>query len=338
MNGRSLVLLLLPLPLLATAPPVAPDEIRFQPGEGLALMKTFSMTTESKRSTLSASGSSSCTNSSENRLVVTDRVAAREDERVTELERKFDEISVETESSPDFCRGTTSSADSELSGETVVFVWDEDEEEYAAECEDVDDELLEDLQYDYDFVALLPDEDVDEGDEWEIEIEDFEALLTPWHGLPLEWDRSNGAFVEASADSEHAPPEIEESKDGEITARYAGTTEIDGVTYAIIEIEGEIDTERTIDSSRENEPISSTSYVEISETRTFEGQALWHIAGGYLHSLEIEVDISASESMQSTFRFGDQEFNSESQSDVSGTATYEVSFEALEEEEEDEDE
>ena len=214
-----------------------------------------------------------------------------------------------------------------------MFVWDEDEEEYVAESDDVDDDLLEDLKYDYDFVALLPGEDVDEGDEWEIELEDFEAMMNPWNGVPLEWERSDGEVVEAPADREGVEPEIDESKDGEITARYAGTREVDGVTYAVIEIEGEIDTERTVDFSREDDRTSSTSHQEMSETRTIEGEALWHVEGGHLHSLEIEFGLSGSETMESTTRFGDREFNNESETDVSGTTTFTVSFALAEEDE-----
>lgn len=336
MKSRSLVFLPLALPLLAATLPAHLDTIQFQPREGLVLTKTFSMTTEVESSMSSERSSSTSTSSSERSLVVTDRVVAHEDERVTKLERTFDEISVETESAHDFGGQTsdfTSSADSELSDETVVFVWDEDEEEYVVESEDADDDLLVDLKYDYDFVALLPGDDVDEGDEWEIELEDFEAMMNPWDGVPLEWERSDGEVVEASADSEGVEPEIDESKDGEITARYAGTREVDGVTYAVIEIEGEIDTERTVDFSREDDRTSSTSHQETSETRTIEGVALWQVEGGHLHSLEIEFELSGSETMESTFRFGDREFNNESETDVSGTTTLTVVF-ALEDEDE----
>ncbi len=331
MNGRSLVSLPLALPLLATTLPAPLDEIHFQPREALVLTKIFSMTTERERSTSSERSDSTSTSSSERSLVVTDRVVAHEDERVTKLERTFDEVSAEAESTHDSggqTRDQSSTADSELSGETVVFVWDEDEEEYVAESDDVDDDLLEDLKYDYDFVALLPGEDVDEGDEWEIELEDFEAVMNPWNGIPLEWERSDGEVVEAGVE-----PEVDESKDGEITARYAGTREVDGVTYAVIEIEGEIDTERTVDFSREDEQTSSTSHQEMSETRSFEGEALWHVEGGHLHSLEIEFDLSGSETMESTFRFGDREFNNESETDVSGTTIFTVAFALAEEDE-----
>ncbi len=336
MKSRSLVFLPLAFPLLATTLPAHLDAIQFQPHEGLVLTKTFSMTTEVENSMSSERRSSTSTRSSERSLVVTDRVVAHEDERVTKLERTFDEISVETESAHDFggqTRDSSSSADSELSDETVVFVWDEDEEEYLVESEDADDDLLVDMKYDYDFVALLPGDDVDEGDEWEIELEDFEAMMDPWDGIPLEWERSDGEVVEASADREGVESEIDESKDGEITARYAGTREVDGVTYAVIEIEGEIETERTVDFSREDDQTSSTSHQETSETHTIEGEALWHVEGGHLHSLEIEFELSGSETMESTFRFGDREFNNESETDVSGTTTFTVVFALADEDE-----
>ena len=97
MKSRRLVFLPLALPLLATTLPAHLDAIQFQPREGLVLTKTFSMTTEVESSMSSERSSSTSTSSSERSLVVTDRVVAHEDERVTKLERTFDEISVETE-------------------------------------------------------------------------------------------------------------------------------------------------------------------------------------------------------------------------------------------------
>lgn len=336
MNGHSLVSLPLALPLFAMTLPAPLDEIQFQPREGLVLTKTFIKTAEAQISTSSDDRASTHTISSERRLVVTDRVVAHEDERVTKLERTFDEVSMKAEGASDIggqTRDFSFSADSELRDETVVFVWDEHDEEYVAESEDVNDDLLENLKYDYDFVALLPGEDVDEGEEWEIEFEDFEAMMNPWDGVPIEREHSDGEVVEPSADSERVEPEIDESKDGKITARYAGTREVDGVTYAIIEIAGEIETEQTVEISRENDQTSSTGHVERSETRTIKGEALWHVVGGHLHSLEIEFDVSRSTTTETTFRIGDREFNKESETDESRTTNLTVAFALAKEDE-----
>ena len=60
------------------------------------------------------------------------------------------------------------------------------------------------------------------------------------------------------------------------------------------------------------------------------GEVLWNVEGGHLHSLEIEVELSGSGTMESSFQVDGQEFNDESESEQSSTMTLAVSFEVVE--------
>ncbi|MCP3914894.1 MAG: DUF2457 domain-containing protein [bacterium] len=327
------LLLVLTLPLL-----VAPrDEIRFQPTEGLELTKTFERKTQRENtSTSERGGDSTQSSSAEYVLVVTDTIVNADDERIAKLERTFDTATAEIESSFVSERASVDnarSASSEIEEATVVFEWDEDEEEYVASSEDADDEAIEELLFDYDFTALLPGEEVDEDDSWEMEIEDFKDMLDPWKGHPFEWESSDGEVTEASAPSDEGDrpePEIDESEDGEITVTYSGTREEDGVTYAVLTITGEIETERTVDFSSDEGDRGNTMHQEATETRTIEGEALWAIEAGHLAELEIEVETSMTQSMENTFRFGDREFSSSSEGEGTSSSTFTAVFAAPE--------
>ena len=332
MKLRILFGLSLAVPMLAVRPMAPVDEFGFLPKEGLVVTKSFSMTSETEQTTYSERGDTTNSSTAEYTLVVTDTIAAAEDGRVTKLERVFDEVDAANESTLDFVgesREFSMSGSSELEDGTVTFVWDEDEEEYEISSDDIDDDLLEDLRYDYDFTALLPDEEVDEDDEWEIDLDAFHDLMNFQGGIPMDWERSDGEVTSERSDADdQEEPDIEESHEGEITAKYAGTREEEGVTVAVIEIEGEYDTERSVEQSRDLERGSSSFHQETTETRSLIGEVLWNVEGGHLHSLEIEVELSGSGTMKSSFRMGDREFNNDSESEQSGTVTLTVSFEA----------
>ena len=84
---------------------------------------------------------------------------------------------------------------SELEGETVVFAWEEDGETYAVSSEDVDEELLEELRFDYDYAALLPGESVSEDDEWFVDVDEFRSLMDPWAVALLAWRPQRGSIL-----------------------------------------------------------------------------------------------------------------------------------------------
>ena len=147
----------------------------------------------------------------------------------------------------------------------------------------------------------------------------------------MEWEYTSfSGDIPDSDDEDRNIPDIETSTEGRVIAEYGGLEEVDGVTVAIIELAGEIVTESSMNLERESERGTSSGFSETTTVRQIEGRCLWNVERGFLHSLEVEVELNATTSSQSTTRFGDREFNHESESERSGRVTFEVLFEAVE--------
>lgn len=313
--------------LFAAGLPAPAEKLALLPSEGLELVKSFEVTSETERSFESQRGESTSNTDASRTLVVTDVIDDVENGRVTRLSRTFDEIAgrAETETAAgDRSREFSSTGSSDLEGETVVFEWDEDNEEYEASSDDVDVELIEDLVFDYDFAALLPDDAVEKEDEWSVDVDSFMAMIDPWDSLSMREHIDDGRG--SSTDEEE--PEAEETNDGEVVAVYEGTRDADGVKVAVLRIRGEVTTDRVIDATREFEHGIAVSHSESSEERTVEGEALWDIEGGHLHSIDLDMEVSSSGTTVSTFEMEGREFSNEVEFESEGNVTFSATFEA----------
>lgn len=333
------MLVSLPRPLLVSAlillPGAPPDEVAFRPEADRVIVRTFALAGEGQGSAEHESdrGSGSSTSSStiERALVVTDRILAADGERVLEFERTYDEVgseSINAWENDDGGHEGSSSGESEVEGATVTFAWDEDEEDWIATSDELDDDVLLDLRVDLDFTFLLPDGDVAEGDEWEIDVDAWVELRDPWEGLPWSWTRTFDGEVQESEEGEDDTDEQDgDEHSGEVVVRYAGQRDEDGATVAVLEIEGRIETESSSESSREFDQGSMTSYNESLEERSIQGEVLWLVDEGRLLSahIEVEVEISGSTEMEATF--GDQEFSNSTEFEQTQTIVLTGAFE-----------
>jgi len=134
----------------------------------------------------------------ESGIRVTDEYAALGDGRPTKLSRTFDGLESSTTVNTMTNFGGEQQdfeASSDLEGATVLFVWDEDDEEYEITFEDgeSDDDLLGGLNEDMDLRVFLPEDDVSAGDSWTVELEDLAPLATPGGNLQLVPDEMEGA-------------------------------------------------------------------------------------------------------------------------------------------------
>jgi hypothetical protein len=264
------------------------------------------------------------------RLVVTDEVHSVADGRVLELERTYDEISAGLEGSFESERvsgSATSTGSCEVEGSTVTFRWNGDEGLYEATGEELDDDVLEELVFDLDCTALLPNDAVTEGDEWTIDPEDFQDMLDPWDQLPWTWASSSEV---PPAEGEVEPDvEVAESEGG-VTAVFEGLRTEGGVQVAVIALDGTIEVDRNTDMSHEDGYGLVEGHTESRETLEVAGKALWNVTEGRLRSLEVEVGFSAESSLRSVFQGGGQEFEMEVESTTEGTRRLTVSIEERE--------
>jgi hypothetical protein len=231
------------------------------------------------------------------RIVVTDTLGAVEDGRPEELSRTFDELGQESSIHAED-QEVSSTETSDLEGAAVTFAWDSDAESYsvaAADGSDVDAELLERLVEDMDLRAILPETDVERGDEWEIPVEAYLAWMWPGGHLAFHGE-------EDDEDTRTSANDFYDQVVGNLTGsgrgRFLEVREEDGRELAVLWVEFEIETsyETELEADEENEIPARTFRNEIQ--RKVEGEVLWDLEAGHASSatLEAEATLVRSES------------------------------------------
>ena len=277
--------------------------LRYAPEEGTVLKRTFVAEAEYHLADLSASIDGEALERPEEmpdmrmgfeeHITVTDTLRSLADGRPSELVRTFDELRQESsESAGD--EEAESSLTSVLEGRKVAFRWDEDEERFTAEAaddEDLDDGLAEWLAEDMDLRLVLPHEEVEVGDEWEIDPKLYLAFMWP-----------SGLLDFQAEDAEEPPSEDEramsrqtiENLEGTGTARLEEIREEDGVRVAVIAIELEITTgsETVLPALTEGEFERPEVTIEVEIERSLEGTILWDLEHGHALSAELECEAS----------------------------------------------
>ncbi len=305
---------LLPLVFLplATDRPAVEETLRFRLEEGTELVRTFEANAESELQSMTRSldgetfeevDDLSMTIVSLERVVVRDEIVEVEDGRPTDFRREYVELLQESTRS-DGENEVDSTSGCDLEGITVRFLWDDADEAFYAELDDdsddVEDDTLEWLRADMDLYGMLPEGDVEEGDSWDIDAEPY---------LPLMWP---GGIVDYYDDEEVGYDAFEqklnralvENLEGEGTVTYEGTRDEDGVLVAVLALE--LSVESSVELEREIELVefdedgrvgrpngardSIDVTVEVTIEREIEGELLWDLEAGHLHSARFEAD------------------------------------------------
>jgi hypothetical protein len=312
--------------LLAGQP--ASRELVFAPEEGSSLIRRFVYTSEGALDDMSLEvdgedltamiGEMGIDVESTLTYAVTDDFVEVEDGKILQLTRTFEELGSETEANIEVAMSsetTDASASSELVGSTVLFTWDEETEEYEVTSEDGDDldqDLLDGLEMSMDLSSLLPPDEVEEGDRWEVEMEGLFSLVAPGGDLAL---RPNEELPEMEgldpemiqnmmADYRDRAFELmEEWVDGEIEATFTGVREIDGRDHGVITLSIDFAIEADmaaigqsgLDAILEQLELPVEVDVSVNEAQmtgetTGEGELLWDLEGGFGRELQLSVD------------------------------------------------
>ena len=290
-------LLSIPAAALLLATGSAVDRIAFHAEEGTSVVRTFEFEIDQELSAIEITVNGQdippeylegveASLSDTDRVVVTDEFGSLLDGRPATLRRTFEELSGLTTESSTGPEGeideSTAEKSSPLEGSTVLFTWDDDEQEYSAEFEDGGDEdLLDELVEDMDLRGFLPEDSVDEGDSWEPGIEAFKALLDAGGDLHLRADDEERSEVDE---------QLDENIDGDVRVTYAGVRSEDGVEVAVLEIE--------VSAESQGEGVEEDDDgIEAQMTMTIafelEGELTWDIAAGHLHGLELTGSLDA---------------------------------------------
>lgn len=321
------------------------DKIAFTPAEGATVTKTFSSLTELEVDDMSmlVNGEEppippmTMTMSVTQTLTVTDEYVAMGDGQPSKLARTYDAVSsgLEVEFESVMGSGTPSGVGSSpLEGSTVHFTWDSDTESYEAafaEGEEGEDELLEGLEEDLDLRTLLPEEELAEGDTYEIEVGAFADVIAAGGDLHLEID-VDGDMAGAGMDPEMMTDFrrfFDEMLEGDATGKYVGARDMDGIKVAVIEIEVELNATADMsalaaESMGEGLPDGASMQVnKLDVEMSYEGtgELHWNLAKGVIHGFSIEAQMTMDTDMEVDAVMGGQETTIASEIAVSGTVT-----------------
>jgi len=220
------------------------------------------------------------------RVVVRDEIQQTEDGFPTDFRRTFVELHQQgTRSSG--AEESESVAGSDFEDVTVRFLWDDEDERYDVELVEEDDgidaEELARLTPDLDLAGLLPDGEVDEGDSWEIDHAPYLTLM--WPGGLVGWydDKTED---EASYDYSET---IVDNLEGEGEVTFLEVREVDGVRVAVLSVEIRVETGADLELSEEEEEAGVERRAD--EERELEGEVLWDLDHGHLHSARFEATL-----------------------------------------------
>ena len=280
-------------------------------------------------------------------IEVEDTYSKVADGRPTLLTRSFDTLSHEMEMHMESSMNgeeimnedMAPEISSVLEGESVEFVWNEDEETYDIVLPDgspLEEEDIEGLIEDMDYRALLPTEEVDEGDEWEIELGHLEGVLAAGGDFKLIPDDPEALGGAGSGDLGNLSDFFNEEVEGEFLAVFDGIREIDDVEVAVIEISFELtnvvdltDKYRDIFKNLEFPGVDEVDpeHVEMEITYEGEGLLIWNLKAGHFHSFETSGDFEMIQEQGMLLEVAGQEMSMEQHMEFSGTLSIEVSVE-----------
>jgi hypothetical protein len=355
-NYRILLLALLASPaLLALNFPAT--RVRFAPADGASVVKTFENKAEFSLDNMGMTMNGSelpsrpdmdMTITSVQKMVVTDEYLATADGSPTKLKRRFDEIANDMTMAMQMeIMGQSSDQDSsvasetELEGKTVLFAWDGDAKEFKKSFDppQEDAELLEGLTEDMDFRVLLPKGEVNEGDEWEIDVKSLVSVLAPGGDMKLVPKESGddamgmGMAPGMGGSMNDWLDEIE----GEAKAKFAGMREVGDAKLAVIsftlDVQSAKDMTDVVTEAMKNAKLPpgagdiTVDHMDIEVKLEGEGELLWDLATGHAVAFEMSGPAHMAMDMAMKMSAQGQNLSIEQNMEFSGTTSMTVKFE-----------
>jgi hypothetical protein len=238
----------------------------------------------------------------ERTMKVVDTVKSTADGRPTEFTRAFGELDSQgveklvaiPKDGDETEKKTERERSSPLAGRTVRFTWDPKDEEYARKLEGEtpksdetadgdgpdDEELLEGLQPDLDWLVLLEDGPREKGASWSIDAKLFTRVQYPlgelhWVVAGQPRDPVSTAVTE----------QLNASLSGEARATWDGVREVDGRSLGVFTIHAELA------SKAEAETPDGAEVRKVEAELEYDGEVLWDMAAGRIHSYALEGDV-----------------------------------------------
>jgi hypothetical protein len=315
MNTKKLLLLtaLCTPALLAFALPAS--RVRFAPTEGSSLTKTFenkgefsldhmSMTINGQESP--AMPQMTMTLNTGQKVTVSDEYVSNREGAPKKLKRHYDELGSDVAMSmkmevmgESHDQDKNVKAKSQLAGKTVMFTWDADSKEYKKAFDPAEDnaDLLKGLKEDMDLRALLPENEVKEGDEWDINVKGLASVMGPGGNLSLVPDDKDGGMDPGMTSGMSSMSEmLGDMLEGEAKGKFTGMREVGGAKMAVIKVTVKISSSKDM-TDIVGEAMKKTKmpaememkfdHMDIDLKIEGEGELLWNVAAGHAHSFEL---------------------------------------------------
>lgn len=240
------------LPVVAA--PLAISELEFAPEAGSQVTKTVSSSTDFEVQELAIEvagmdmtemiGEVDLNIVNETNVSVTDTYDAVAEGHPKKLTRTFNECTTLVEFEAMMAAAGESESDatemeSQLSGESVIFTWNEESNEYdvafANEESELDEELLGGLEEDMDLRTLLPEGDVAKGETWEVPLSAVGWILAP--GGDLAWTNDDVESMDEDMEDmtemfDGLFENMDEELEGKLVLTMGDVAEKDGVKIA----------------------------------------------------------------------------------------------------------
>ena len=274
------------------------DELAFAPKAEMVVMKTFTTKVDVVVDDMSAvvNGEemdpammgmpSDLSAEAQLEFVVEDTYNEVDGARVTNLSRSFDTLlgSFSTSTGEE-----DESSFDQLEGRTVQFKWNAEDESYEAIFEgeeapsEEEQKSLNMVDVDMDYLALLPEGEVEEGEKWDVDGLEVLSILLPGASL--------SELMNSDDFGGDVPEEVQVQLDAFIESAvasltYAGSDE--GIGTVNIELKMEYDT--TIDPSEMNPEaeMPADMVIELEFSLEIEGTLNWDLASGHFTTCELE--------------------------------------------------
>ena len=313
LHHRTLIPAAILVPILLSSH-VPGDRIRFAPSEGSSATKTFENKAEftlqnvdikMNGSEMPSKPEMEMTLTSSQKVVVTDDyVSNREDapkEAAADL-RRARELRVDVDEGPD--DGQLAEPGPEHDGRErargkegrVHLGRREGRVPEGVRADGEKENLLKDLQEDMDLRALLPKEEVKEGAEWDIEIQNFESVLAPGGNLaivPKDAEAGDGAGMDMPG-MENVSDWLRGAMEGTATGKFKGLQDVDGAKMGVIEIVAKISVskdmtemiEEAMKKAKQEVPMQ-VDHMDVDFKYEAKGELVWDLAAGRAHSFNL---------------------------------------------------
>ncbi|MBL8862553.1 MAG: hypothetical protein JNK02_11145 [Planctomycetes bacterium] len=353
MNSTKALLLpclLLPLPLLL-ASNAPKTRIAFAVSEGTSLTKTFEVKSDLSLEDMQMSlgggmmPEMEMTMGVQYKLVVSDEYAKVAGGKPAKLKRTYDALKSDVSTAMKMeimgqsrDQSSSMSAESELEGKSVVFTWDADKKDYKRAFEPAggEEKLLEGLREDMDLRALLPDGEVEEGAEWDLDPKELVDVLAPGGNVSLKpKDAAADSMSMGPSGMENLADMFGDDIEGKCKAKFTGLREVGGAKLAVVKLSIEMKaktdmTARVREQMADQDPpegVDEMSFdsIDIEYSLDVEGELLWDVAAGHFHALDLSGTTSFKSEQSMSLKVQGREMKIDQSMEFSGTTSFQAS-------------